>query len=370
VSQYANIQDAARKLDAMTSAQSSLLRLFCGISVNTSVDAEVQTGFQPIQQLQPPATCENKLNDAATQQYMGAMAALQVQVDSISKLPDPSGASLDSANARVAARTTAQNLNLPPKAGQLLLDPIVNAEGALRGLPLAGVNGKGSQFCQQAANVFQRFPFNSRSNADVTLPDFIAVFQPGMGSLAMFFQNSLQELLVPGPPVARKAGAKINVRPEFFSFFSQASAISRAFFPGNAARPSLAYSVQALPSNDVENFTLQIGGRALRNFSERQDFVWNGDSVAVSLSAKPRAGQSPGAIISSGPWSLFHLLSEADRVSPDAPIYEYDIRAVSSFGRQSTNTGSTAVLRLQVEAKGFPGLFGGLGTGCVARVAQ
>ena len=235
---------------------------------------------------------------------------------------------------------------------------------------MAGVNGKGSQFCQQAANVFQRFPFNSRSNADVALPDFIAVFQPGMGSLAMFFQNSLQELLVPGPPVARKAGAKINVRPEFFSFFSQASAISRAFFPGNAARPSLAYSVQALPSNDVENFTLQIGGRALRNFSERQDFVWNGDSVAVSLSAKPRAGQSPGAIIRSGPWSLFHLLSEADRTSPGAAIYEYDIRAVSTFGRQSTNAGSTAVLRLQVEAKGFPGLFGGLGTGCVARVAQ
>ena len=119
----------------------------------------------------------------------------------------------------------------------------------------------------------------------------------------------------------------------------------------------------------MENFTLLIGGRALRSFGERQDFVWNADSVAVSLSAKPRAGQSPGAIITTGSWSLFHLLSQADRVSPGAAIYEYDIRASSSFGRQSTNTGNTAVLRLQVEAKGFPGLFGGLATGCVARVA-
>jgi type VI protein secretion system component VasK len=234
----------------------------------------------------------------------------------------------------------------------------------------AGVNAKGSQFCQQAANVFQRFPFYPRSNTDAAVPDFIAVFQPGMGSLAMFFQSSLQDLLVPGPPVVRKAGAKLNVRQEYISFLNQASTITRAFFPGNGARPSLAYSVQALPSNDVENFTLLIGGRAIRNFGERQDFVWNGESVAVSLSAKPRAGQAPGAIITSGPWSLFHLLSQADRVSTGAAIYEYDIRAVSSFGRQATNTGSTAVLRLQVEAKGFPGLITGLGTGCVARVAQ
>ena len=175
---------------------------------------------------------------------------------------------------------------------------------------------------------------------------------------------------MPGLPVTRKAGAKVNVRPEFLTFFNQAMTISRAFFPGNAVGPALAYSVQALPSNDVESFTLLVGGRALRSFGERQDFVWNGDSVSVSLSAKPRAGQSPGAIISSGPWSLFHLLSEADRVSPGAPgIYEYDIRAVSSFERQSTNTRSTAALRLQVEAKGFPGLLGGLATGCVTRVA-
>jgi type VI secretion system protein ImpL len=370
VSSYANIQDAARKLDAMTSPQSSLLRLFCGISVNTSADAEVQSGFQPIQQLQPPASCEAKLNDAATQPYMQAMVALQVQVDGISKQPDPSGATLDSANARVAAKTTAQNLNLPPKAGQLLLDPIVDAEAVLQRAAPAGVNAKGSQFCQQAANVFQRFPFYPRSNTDAAVPDFIAVFQPGMGSLAMFFQSSLQDLLVPGPPVSRKTGAKLNVRQEYLNFLNQASTITRAFFPGNAARPSLAYSVQALPSNDVENFTLLIGGRAIRNFGERQDFVWNGESVAVSLSAKPRAGQAPGAIITSGPWSLFHLLSQADRVSTGAAIYEYDIRAVSSFGRQATNTGSTAVLRLQVEAKGFPGLITGLGTGCVARVAQ
>jgi type VI secretion system protein ImpL len=370
VTAYANIQDAARKLDAMTSPQSSLLRLFCGISVNTSVDAEVQTAFQPIEQLQPPATCEAKLNDAATQPYMQAMVALQVQVDGISKLPDPSGAALDSASARVAAKTTAQNLNLPPKAGQLLLDPIIDAEAVLQRAAPAGVNAKGSQFCQQAASVFQHFPFNPRSTTDAAVPDFIAVFQPGMGSLAMFFQNGLQDLLVAGPPVARKPGAKINVRPEFLSFINQASTISRALFPSGAARPSLAYSVQALPSNDVDNFTLLIGGRAIRNFGERQDFVWNGDSVAVSLSAKPRSGQAPPAIITGGPWGLFHLLSQADRVSSGAAVYEYDVRAISSFGRQSTNTGNTAVLRLQVEAKGFPGLFAGLATGCVAKVAQ
>ena len=373
VATYSGFSDASRKLDSITTAQSSLLRLFCGISMNTNVEApEIQKAFFSIQQLQPPASCENKLNDTATQPYMNAMTALKFQVDELSRNPNPADAKLDSTNAKVTARTTAQSLNLPPKAEQLLQDPILNAEAVMSKMAPVSVNGKGNDFCRTAGSLFQRFPFGPRGSTDAALSDFNAVFQPGTGSLAMFYQNSLQELVAPGPPVVRKAGARVSVRPDFLIFLNRAMAISRAFFPGNVTRPALSYFVQSTQSTNVDSFILQIGGKSLKGggTSERQEFVWTGDGAAVSLTVKPRSGATPPAIIRSGVWALFQLLSDADRVSAGGTTYEYDIRGSSSIGRQATSTGPLAVLRLQVEAKGAPGFFGSFPAACVSRVAQ
>jgi type VI secretion system protein ImpL len=365
IAPYSDSKDAARKLDAMTAAQSSLLRLFCDIASHTTANTDVQSALQPIQQLQPPATCAAKLNDNATQQYMGAMVALQVQVDDISKRPDPSDARLDTSNpARIAAKTTAQNLNLPAKAGELLLDPIVNAENAIGRIGPQAVNGKGNLFCQGAARVFGRFPLNPHAKEDATLADFNDVFQPN-GKLAAYYQSGLQELLTSAPPYAAKAGAKFKVTPAFLNFFNQAMAISRAY-SGSPARVSLPYVIQVLPSNDVESFSLQVGGKTIRNFNERQEVVWTGDDMAIHLSAKARGGQAPVDINESGPWSLFRLLADANRVAPGG-TYDYEISARTSFGRQNATNNSAAVLHLRVEPRTPAGV---VGMGCVSRVVQ
>ena len=180
----------------------------------------------------------------------------------------------------------------------------------------------------------------------------------------MFYQNSLQDLLNPGPPSSRKPGAKLNVRTEFLNFFNQAMAVSRAFFPGTATRPSLVYTVQALPSNDIDSFTFQSGGKTLRNLGERQEFTWTGDESTVTLTVKPRAGSSLSSASQSGPWALFRFLSVADRISSGG-VYEYDVNA--QFARQSVASGS---IRLQLETKGAPVLLANLQMACVAKVAQ
>src|SRR5262249_20460626 len=139
---------------------------------------------------------------------------------------------------------------------------------------------------------------------------------------------------------------------------------------GNSARPGLAYAVQAVPSNDIESFTLQIGGAALRRFGQRQEFLWAGDNAAGALSGEAQAGPPPPAGIHSGARAPFHFLSAADRVSSGGTVYEYDIRGSTSIGRQSVTNTPVAVLKLQVEANGAPGLFASLPAGCVGRVAQ
>src|SRR5262249_33355800 len=46
IAPYGDSRDAARKLDAMTAAQSSLLRLFCDIATHTAANTDAQSALQ------------------------------------------------------------------------------------------------------------------------------------------------------------------------------------------------------------------------------------------------------------------------------------------------------------------------------------
>lgn len=367
---YAGFPDASRKLEAITTSQSSLLRLFCGVSVNTAVEAaEITKAFQPIHALAPPQTCEAQLNGPSTQQYMTAMASLQFQVDDIAKRPE-ADARLDSMAAKSAARITAQTLNLPKKAEDLLLDPILQAERLIERKAPDALNARGAEFCRSASAVYGRFPFLSRAEREANVAEFGAVFQPGAGLLWKFYQENLQDLLAQdGQRYVQKPGVKFVARPDFLRFFNAAAGVSRAFYPNNAARPALNFSIQAGQSTDVDSFVLQIGNRSLKgsgNGGERQEFVWSGEDVAVTLTVQAKVGAAP--ISEKGPWAIFRMLDRAHRVSADGSSYEYDL--FSTLGRQGPGGGQKATLRLRVDVPGAPGLLGAMHSGCISRVAQ
>ncbi len=369
VTAYANFPDAAKKLDAMTNSKSSLLALVCLASVNTAVDSpEIAKAFSGVQQLVPPATCIDRPIDAAAQQYMQALGAIHVRVSDIADKPDASGESIDSTAARLAARTTTQSLNLPAKVDKLLNDPILHADQLLQAKAPEALNAKGAEFCQQAKGVLGKFPFNPNGREDAKPDEVGAFFAPQNGMLAKFFQESLQDVLVPsGSGYAPKTGSKFKLNGAFLGFMNRAAWISRILYGASPVKAGFTYTVQPLTSPGIENFQLSVAGKTLTatgGGGTPAEFPWTGDSDTLKLNAKAMTG-SIQPVEERGSWAIFHFLSHAE--DPSAPTGVYDFRLQSSFGRQTQASSTQAILKLKATVAGNPLWFG---TTCVGKIAQ
>lgn len=366
INRYANLQDAANKLNAFTAPQPPLLVLFCMISSNTAITAapELATQFKSFQQFVDPTQCKSLPAQPPTVQYASAMNGLKAAVDSAvaSKSPD---ATIDGSSAKIAARTSAQTVGLPARAEKLMQDPIIQAEALAKGLGPQALNGSGSDFCKQTAMVFGRFPFDPRASEDAKLEDVVAVLAPNTGKLFQFVQQNLQEVVIQtGPTFAPKSGAKIQVSGAYLAFLNRAAAVSRLLFAANPQRPAFNYTVQGLPSPGIDAFTFMANGKTYKasgQGGQPADFQWTGNPDNASLAASVGLSRS-------GVWAMPRVLASADRKADAAGIYEFDIKA--SIGNQGRSGAANSTVKLRAVTAGGTGVLSALGTGCIARVAQ
>jgi type VI protein secretion system component VasK len=370
VAGYPGLKQALPKLQSIAGTQSPLLLLFCEISTNTAIaSAQVTAAFQPFHTLEPPATCANKLNDAPTEEYMMALARIQFQLEELVKKPDAPEVSLDSVNAKVAAQNTARRANLPAKAAELLLAPIVYAERLETRLAPDVLNASGADFCRSTA-IFRKFPFDAKSGQQATLEEVRQVFQAESGSLWKFYESTLQAVIVPGSGgFTSKPGAKVKVTPEFLSFFNRAAAFSSAVFR-SGADPSLSYTIQAKPSPGVASFTLDISGKTLtgsESGGEAQEFIWTGGVDTVRLTPKLTSGTIPEPLAISGVWAVIDLLTRQGMLSANNTISEIEVSG-GRTGRGNAKTVTT--VRLSAETKKGGSLLSLTPRGCVSQIAR
>ena len=78
---------------------------------------------------------------------------------------------------------------------KLLEDPIVYAEGLLRTLGPAELNGKGKALCAPFRALMSKYPFNPGATAEATLAEVNGVFRKPDGALWTFYDQNLQKLL-------------------------------------------------------------------------------------------------------------------------------------------------------------------------------
>lgn len=373
VHRFANLKDAAAKLTSLASSTSPMLRLFCLVSVNTQVENTALSGpFQPFQAFAAPGTCATAANGPGNQAYMQGLIGLQVGVDRIASAPNPDAERLtESDPAKTAAMTTAQQLNLGAKPAQLLKDPILYAEGLLKGVPVSSANGKGAGFCAELRPVLGKYPFNPASGSDAAPAELAAVFAPTAGRLFTYPQEALQEFVAPtldGRFMA-KPDARVPVNPGFLGFLNRGAALSKFFYAGGP-QVRVAFSLQVAPSPDIESVTLQIGGKTLRAGSGggRQDFVWPDDTMSVRFQARSK-DTSPPAAEFSGVWAVTRFLAAADENFPGSVVFH--LRNTASLGR-SAGTKSEVPLRINIETKGSPLtlLPRDLQLGCVRAIAR
>jgi type VI secretion system protein ImpL len=385
VVRYAGLKDASQKLMQLSGNQSPLLELMALASQNTAVDdANVAAVFQPVQAVVPPGSTDRFIAPP-NQNYMNALVALQASLEQIANQPGApsdaaaaqtlSGAQQAIVNTRQMAQTFRidQEGHIESGVQKLLEDPITYAQGLLRTLGPAELNGKGRDLCGQLRPLLGKYPFNPNATAQATMQELAAAFQPKTGLLWQFVDANLQKALTrQGSQFVANPSAGISINGAFLGFLNRAAAFSDAAFPGGSPDPHFTYAVKPVVSPDTESIKLTIDGQAV-DFtganSAAKTFAWPGVAHEARLSVKFKGGTEFPFPSYDGLWAIFQMVGDADK--HQGSLVEMTLRS-GRQGRPILNqAGQPVTVRFEIAATPpifDRGYFSGLA--CVAEVAR
>ncbi len=391
IAPYRGISDAAMKLAQLSSNQSYLLALFCLASVNIApASDDAAAPYQPVQYV-TPSNCADRYVQEHNSPYVSALESLQTSIDRVAKagtdIKDDliSQTASDAANAYRATRQIAQNFridrdgNVHTMVQKLMEDPIRQAEALLGRLGPAQLNSEGQRMCGEFFQLAKKYPFDTGSKIDATLDDVNAIFRPGDGKLARFYENDLKNYMEKtGSGYTRKSDSRLQITDAFLRFFERAMAFSSAMYKSGAMNPSLSYSMRALPAEGLKSVTLSLDGQVLKagaGGGQSQDFTWPGTTVHAANLAGSFGDADLGFITYDGLWAAFRFFGDADRFQAAGNVYT--LQWVPRQGQAGQpirlDSGKTLTLPFQLDLKGAPPVFqkGYLsGFHCVADVAR
>ena len=328
VVRYRSLGDAAEKLARVSGNQSPLLAALWLASRNTAVGNEdVKKIFQPVQFVTPPGN-QDRLIGEANSRYMESLLGLQAAVEQASNAPpatrDPQVEQVNSqaAQAKVVTRQVAQNFTIHPDAKvdaavqELMEKPILYAESLVRALGPAELNAKGQALCAQFAGLMRKYPFQQTATVEAAPAEIAAIFRPGGGSLWVFYEEDLRELLPrQGDRYATNPASKIRLNEAFVAFFNRAAAFAEAIYPQGSGEPRLTYKLTGYPAEGIQGLVFSVDDQSLSVSGQpaSQMFVWPGDGdQKVTLSAQV-GGTSLGLGAYGGLWAVFRFFAEMDR---------------------------------------------------------
>src|ERR1700734_9248 len=321
VIRYQDSNDAEKKLEKLTGATSPLLELFWFISNNTAISApDLAAPFLPVQALEPPGA-PDKLPDQyilpSNKDYILALSKLQADLAPLVNNPtDPALAAQVSTSEGAAKVSVTQvmgtrvdqkfhNENL---VRALLEQPITNIDDIVKGIPAKGVNQAGQKFCDHFSAIASKYPFNPKSDQDLTVDQLNDVLAPKTGALWTFYDDKLKQILLKhGSHYEVASASTVKPTPAFVAFFNRAAALSDALYPGGSSTPKFSYTLKTMPSN-LEGVELRIGNETLTENGQQKTFTWTGTPEEVQATAKG------GLILGNpykGPWAIFRFVSEA-----------------------------------------------------------
>jgi type VI secretion system protein ImpL len=172
-------------------------------------------------------------------------------------------------------------------------------------------------FCQQVTE--NRYPFNRRAQADVSMTDFTRLFGPS-GLIDAFFQENLVEHVDRStrPWTWRSAnGTDLGISQQVLEELQRAHDIKEAFFPGGGgANVQFQITPEALDPS-AEAMTLEIDGQSV-SFAHRGGLPtplavrWPGPVGLARVVFEPPTGTTENVLSRDGPWAAFRLFDAAE----------------------------------------------------------
>ncbi len=338
---YANLQDAAKKLNLLSGAQTPLMALFWVVTQNTAVDSpRVLEAFDPIHKIVPPPAATVQYVLPPNQEYMGSLANLQTTIGQVADQqgpPDPARAQpirMAADTARNVVKKMGYTFKIDPEAHvettalRLLEAPIQSIDALTKNMGAGEVNGKAGAFCAAFSPVMNKFPFNPNSAAEATLQEVSAIFRPREGKLWIFYEESLRNFLQKqGNLYVANPASGLQMNPLFVNFFNNAARFSDTLYPGGATEPSLRYSLQFQRSELIREMTLAVDGQSskLTGAEPARQYVWPGAGTrSVRLSGKVSGGPDFEFQNRDGLWAVFRFFADADRRDPAGTAYNLE----------------------------------------------
>ncbi|GAB5378507.1 MAG: type VI secretion system membrane subunit TssM [Acuticoccus sp.] len=287
-------------------------------SVQAEPGAAVEAAFAPL----------HELMSAEVEPSLGpVIASLSEFHDRLVNLASGNAASPEDTKAladRVAS-LRAEAARLPEPASRLVLSAVDDVGNDLEGERLTRLsqNFNAAITRQCEAVIDNRFPFFA-SERDVTLGDFATLFKP-TGLFATYRKANL-DALVDKSGATWKWTSGVYLSPRTLRAFQQASEITAAFFPDEAAEdPSfeIIVSTRALDPT-ASSGVLRINRTFVHasRVAHSQPVKWPGDNAdnraVVSVTFGPRAQTE--RIARDGPWALFRLVRAGRAVASDGRL--------------------------------------------------
>jgi hypothetical protein len=322
VIRFASVDDARAKLSALGSNRSYLLSLFSLVAQQTHVSPALDSAFQPVHLVTPPAA--NGLVGQFNQNYMKALITLQAALEQTANARGPAAdqAAQQAAGVVAAAKiTTAQmaaafqaDAKSPVSAivRHLIEAPLDNAAPLVVSFGADRMNARAGVFCAQARGLLQSLFFSADGSTDLSVADVSSILRPGSGELASFYREALQDALQKQGDRYVPTGS-MKLSPAFVAFFNRAASLSDALFAEDRAAPRISFIVEPQLPDGASMVTLTLEGITIRSgqnlASMRVTWPRNGGDSRVS--AIVRGTEVTGPTFT-GPWSALQLFYAAE----------------------------------------------------------
>jgi len=248
-----------------------------------------------------------------------------------------------------------------------LMQAPIQCSSKLAPSPGAAANGGAGKVCSAIAPLLNKLPLlvSPAATAQASVAEFNAVFAPGTGAIWAGYDPTLKPYLIPnsqGQYVAAPNPPQ-PVLPKFVTYFSHAARVSSAFYPSGAKSPTMTFTAHFLPSPGVAPATLVVDGKPIASGSGPQQFQWSADTAK---SAK-LVYDSNDVFSFSGPWSLFQLVRNANKVTQSGSSLriEFDIDTSTTIAGHKIGSGAAKTITIEIDGQGAeilgPNFFSGLG---------
>ncbi len=245
----------------------------------------------------------------------------------------------------------------------LLLAPIISAEGLLKGMGPAELNAQAGKVCGAFKGLLNKYPFNLSSPTDATVADVNSVFRKPDGALWTFYDQSLQKLLTKqGSNYVAVPGGTVNLTPQFVNWFNTSAAFSEALYAAGAQDPRFTYSLKPVQTDGVLGLTVTIDGQTLTFAPPAapapHQFVWQGGGTHGATSTVKFGGPELGWADQAGLWAAFRFFNLAETWVPsgNSQVLEWVVR-IGRGAPPVTVGGKPLTVKLELDMGATPPFF-------------